>query len=130
MSEKEYFNGLSVDSKHERLTLFPYSWLAVILGLALAGAMRWAYAGAPVYRDEFTTIRLLSAPCVNAVAKALIVELGEEPDQYQAATVEYKGAKYEACHKVFKEQGAVCLVVDGLGHGDIPIQQFKREGDA
>src|SRR5689334_13374933 len=94
------------EEQSQRKTISPYWALAAIiigvgLALAVAGLSGCAtsmlvlpeaksVASTAVYRDEFTTIRLLDSPCANANAKTMIVGLGENPDQYLAAIVEWK----------------------------------------
>ena len=118
MSEKEYFNGLSVDSKHERLTLFPYSfWLAVILGLALAGAMRWAYAE-PVFQaaHEGVVITLDSDKC----------ELDAVVNLPFKATWQEQGKTYKGCWAARTDAGVVVAFFEDKTVALIPFGAFKK----
>ena len=110
-TKEEWLQSLRI--KQQRITWLPYWVWAIVLGIALAGAMRFAYAEpSKTYTNgEGDTVTLYETPCITTVGF-----FEDMPDnlraQFQAAVVHWKGTDYTACWILAHEKH---FVVDDTG---------------
>lgn len=77
-----------------------------------------------IWTTEHGTITLRASPCANAKVLEIIAMNGIEA-QYNTADIHWDGKDDAGCWSFLVNQGKVCVISEGGGHGDIDLRHFK-----